>query len=193
MAGHTQDRQASRGSRLLDATKTAWRWRPRPPVWSAPKLTARHEGHHHIGGVSIEVLPPSVVDGGCPRIGVPSSNLDVSQWHPRIQSGHDERCSQHVRVDTSEPSSLANGADPAVSCAPVQSFAIVTTQDRAFRSVTDGKIESAGDPRDQRDHRWLAAFTDDPQRPVSSVEPEVLGVGGAGLADSQAVKAQQDS
>ncbi len=45
-------------------------------------LTARHEGHHDIGGMAVEVLAPAVIDGGRPRIGVAGGDLDVTQGTP---------------------------------------------------------------------------------------------------------------
>ena len=41
-------------------------------------------------------------------------DLDVSQWHPGVESGHDEAGSEHVRVRESESGPFADGPDPSV-------------------------------------------------------------------------------
>ena len=88
--------------------------------WLRTALTAGHEGDHDVGGVAVEVLPPAVIDGRRPRIGVAGGDLDVTQGHAGVEGGHDEGGSQHVGMDDPEPGLLADGADPAVRRAPVE-------------------------------------------------------------------------
>src|ERR1039457_2158939 len=59
-------------------------------------LPTGYEGHHDIGGVPIEVLPPAVIHRGGPGIGMPSGKLDVTERYSSIEGGHDERRSEHV-------------------------------------------------------------------------------------------------
>ena len=54
-------------------------------------LTAGHECHDDVGSTAVEVLAPAVIDGGRPRIGVTSGDLDVTERHPCIERRHDER------------------------------------------------------------------------------------------------------
>jgi hypothetical protein len=53
--------------------------------------------------VAVEVLAAPVVDRRRSRVGVTSSDLDVSERHVRVEGRHDERGSQHVRVHGTEP------------------------------------------------------------------------------------------
>ena len=114
-------------------------------------------------------------------------DLDVSQRHPGVESGHDESGSQHVRVHESESGPFADGPDPPVGGAAVQTLTIATPQDRAVVTFTDGEIDGAGGPRDERDRCWLVALTDDAQGPVASLYPEVFDIGGTGLGHPQPV------
>jgi hypothetical protein len=43
-------------------------------IWS----TAGDEGHDDVGRVAVEVLAAPVVDGRCPRVGVPRRDLHLS-------------------------------------------------------------------------------------------------------------------
>jgi hypothetical protein len=65
---------------------------------------------------------------------VASGDLHVSQRDPGVESGHDERGAQHVRVDVAESGSLADCFDPAVCGASVEALAVASSQDRAFAS-----------------------------------------------------------
>jgi hypothetical protein len=80
--------------------------------------------------MSVEVLAPPVVDGGGSGVGVTGGDLEVSQGDPGVEGGHDERSSQHVRVNCIEPGTLADRADPSVSRAPVEAVAVTASQDR---------------------------------------------------------------
>jgi len=82
--------------------------------------------------MAVEVLPPVVVDGRRPWIGVAGSDLDVPERDSGIQGRHDERCPEHVGIDDAEPSLLADRADPAMGRAPIQAHPIPTTEDGAF-------------------------------------------------------------
>jgi len=82
---------------------------------------------------------------------VAGGDLDVSQRHPGVESGHDEFGSQHVRVHDSQSGPFADGPDPPVSSAAVQTLTIATPQDLAFVTFTDGEIDGTGGPRNERD------------------------------------------
>jgi hypothetical protein len=94
-------------------------------------------------------------------------------------------------MDDPESSALAYGADPAVPSAPIEALAVVTVQDRPFGSISDCQVDGAGHPGDQGDHRGLVALPDDPQCPMTAVEPEVLGVGRACFTDPESVETEQ--
>jgi hypothetical protein len=59
-------------------------------------LSAGYEGRDHVGGVAIEVLTAPVVAGGGPGIGMPGSDLHVSQRHASVQAGGDEAVAKRV-------------------------------------------------------------------------------------------------
>ena len=75
--------------------------------------------------------------------------------------------------------------------APIETLTVVPVQDRAFGALAEGEVDSPGHPRNEGDHGRLVALADDAQRPVPSVEAEVLGVGRTGLAHSQAVEPKE--
>jgi hypothetical protein len=75
--------------------------------------------------------------------------------------------------------------------AAVEAGSVVTDEDRTAPSVTDRKVDRAGGARHERDDCRLVALTDDPQRPVSAINAEVIDVPVTGFADSQPVEAEQ--
>jgi hypothetical protein len=101
-------------------------------------LSAGDEGDDYVGGVTVEVLPSPIVDGGCAWIGVARCDLDVPQWNAGVESSHNERCSQHVGVHKTQPGPLPDGPDPAVSRTPVEALPVASAQDRALASLADG-------------------------------------------------------
>ena len=53
-------------------------------------LAADDEGDHDVDGVTIEVLA-AMLDGGCPGIGVPGGQLDLSERYSGVETGgHDD-------------------------------------------------------------------------------------------------------
>jgi len=100
--------------------------------------------------MAVEVLAPTVIDGGRPRIGVAGGDLDVTQGYSRIERRHDEGGAQHVRVDDPEASPPTDGSDPTVRCPPVESLAVVTVQYRPLASLSEGEVDGPGHPGDQR-------------------------------------------
>jgi hypothetical protein len=75
---------------------------------------------------------------------VAGGELDVSQWHPGIEGGHDEPGPQHVRMHRTKSGTPANRADPPVSGAPVEPLTVLAAQDRPFVTFPDGEVEGAG-------------------------------------------------
>src|SRR5258708_7893633 len=59
------------------------------PGWVAGSA-AGDVGDDDVGGVAVEVLAASVVDGGGSRVGVTGGDLDVSERYPCVEGGHDE-------------------------------------------------------------------------------------------------------
>jgi hypothetical protein len=138
--------------------------------------------------MTVEVLPPAVIDGPRPRIGVACCDLDVTQRHPRVECRHDESSSEHVGMDNPEAGPLADGADPTVCGASVESLTVVAVQDRPFASFAEG--DGPGHSGDQGNHGRLVALADDAQGAMAPVEAEVLGIGGTGLAHPKPVETQ---
>ncbi len=65
-------------------------------------------------------------------------------------------------VDDPEAGPLADGADPAVPRAPVQSLAVAAVPDRPLGSLSESKVDRAGGSRYLGDHGRLVALPDDP-------------------------------
>jgi hypothetical protein len=73
----------------------------------------------------------------------------------------------------------------------IETLAVATLQDRPVATLTDGQVDRARRSRHERNGRGLVAFADDAQRPMSSLEPEILDVGGACFAHAQSVETKQ--
>jgi hypothetical protein len=112
---------------------------------------AGDEGHHDVGGVSVEALASAVVDGGGSWVGVTGCDLYVSQRHAGVEGGHDERGSQHVGVDRTEPGSFRDGAHPPVGGAPFEPLTIAAPEDGAFVAFADGEVDGPRGARYERD------------------------------------------
>ena len=152
---------------------------------------ARDEGHDNVGRVSVEVLAPTVVDGGGSRIGMPRCDLHVAKRHPGIERGHDERRSEHVGVYRSKPGALADRAHPPMGGATLETLPIPASKDRSFVAFADGEVDGAGGPRNDGDDGRLVALAEYPQRSMSSLEAEILDVGRARLGDAKPVQTEQ--
>jgi hypothetical protein len=85
-------------------------------------------------------------------------------------------------VYQTEPGALADRTNPAMRGSAIETLAVTTLQDRPFAALADGKIDRARRSRHERDGRGLVALANDAQRPMSSLEPEILDVGGACFA-----------
>ena len=94
-------------------------------------------------------------------------------------------------MDHSEPGLFADGADPAVGRASVESLTVVAVQDRTLAALAEHEVDGAGYPWDEGDHRGLVALADDAERPVTTVEAQVLRVGRTGLAHPKPVQAEE--
>ncbi len=68
-------------------------------VGNVHPLSARDKPHDDVGGMAVEVLAAPVVDRGGTRIRMAGGDLHVAKWDTCVEGGHDERGSQHVRVD----------------------------------------------------------------------------------------------
>jgi hypothetical protein len=144
------------------------------PGWVGPGSAAGDESDDDVGGVAVEVLASPVVDGRGAGVGVTGGDLDVSQRDPGVEGGHDERGSQHVRVDGAEPRALADRPDPAMRGAPVETVAVTAPQDRPVVAFAGGQVDGPGGPGDERHGGRLVALAYDPQRAMAALETEVL-------------------
>ena len=102
------------------------------------------EGDDDVGGVTVEVLSASVVDGGGAWVGVAGCELHVAEGDAGVEGSHDERCSQHVRVDVAEPGAFADGSHPSLCGTPIEPVPVASQQDRAFVAFADGEINRSG-------------------------------------------------
>jgi hypothetical protein len=80
-----------------------------------------------------------------------------------------------------------------VSRAPVEAVAVTASQDRPLVALSDGQVDRPSGPGYERDGGGLVALAHDPQRAMATLDAEVLGVGGTGLADTQPVQPDQHS
>ena len=96
-----------------------------------------------------------------------------------------------MRVHQAEPASPADGANPAVGGAPVETLPVASAQDRPLAPLAHGQVDGTGGAGHQRDDRGLVPLPDDAQRTVTALDTEVLEVGGTRFADSQPVECQQ--
>ncbi len=150
---------------------------PGVPYRRVVALSAGDEGGDDVGGVAVEVLAAVVVDRGGAWVGVAGGDLHVAQRDSGVEAGHDERCSEHVGVDVSEPALPADGADPAVRGSPVEALSVGPAKDRSLGSFADGEVDGSARARDERDERGFGALAEDLQGPVPAFEAEVFDVG----------------
>jgi hypothetical protein len=162
------------------------------PAIGATRSTPGHKGNNDVGGVTIEVGASPVVVGRGAGVLVAGGELDVAQRHTGVEGRHDESGSQHVRVDQPEACSLADRPDPAMGGTTVQVVPVLAMQDRPLTALADSQVDGPGGSGDERDDGRLVALPDDAQRPVATLHPEVLDVGGTGLADPESVETQED-
>lgn len=141
--------------------------------------------------MAVEVLASPVVHGGCYGVGVSGCHLNVSERDACVEGGHDERRSQHVRVTQAESCPLADGSDPAMRGAPVETLAVVAQQDGAFSPFADGEVDGSGGAGHEWDQGRFVALADDPQDPVPSFEGHFFDVGLTRLGDPQAIQPQK--
>ena len=90
--------------------------------------------------MTVEVLSASVVDGGGSWVGVAGGELHVSERDAGVEGGHDERGSQHVRVDVAESGAFADGSHPSLCRTPIEPVPVASQQDWAFVAFADGEI-----------------------------------------------------
>ena len=152
---------------------------------------AGDERDDDIRSVPVEVLAPSVVDRRGSRVGVTGGELYVAERHAGVERCHDEPGAQHVRMDVTEPGTLADRANPTVGGASVQTLPILAPQDRSLVTFADDEIHSACRSRDKRDRGRLVALAQDRQRAMPALEGQVLDVRSARFGDLEPVQAQQ--
>jgi hypothetical protein len=80
-----------------------------------------------------------------------------------------------------------------VGGAPVEALPVSPAQDRPFEAFTDGEVDGSRRAGHERDGGGLAALAEDAQCSVTALEAQVLDVGGARLADPQAVEPEHHS
>jgi hypothetical protein len=70
-------------------------------------------------------------------------------------------------------------------------LAVTAPQDRPLVALADRQVDRPGGPGHERHRGGLVALAHDPQRAVATLDAKVLDVGGASLADTQPVEAEQ--
>jgi hypothetical protein len=161
-----------------------------PTAHRAGRSSTRHEGDHDVRRMPVEALAAVVVDGRRPGIGMSGGDLHFAQWDSCLESAHDEGRPQHVGVYVAKPGSLGGRTDPPVGGTPVEPTAVVAEQDRPSGTFPDCQVDRSGRSGHQGDDRRLVALADDAECPVTPLEPEILDVGRARLADPQAVQSE---
>jgi hypothetical protein len=114
----------------------------------------------------------------------------VAQWDASVECSHDERGAKHVRMYLAETGPFGDRTHPAMRGAPLKALPVTATQDRPIASFADSEVDRPRGARDERNDRRLVALADDLKRAMATLEPQVLNVGRACLADAQAVQAQ---
>ena len=100
-------------------------------MWSAGGSS--EECGDDVGGVAVEADAGTVVSHGRTWISVAGRFLHVTQWHPGVERGSDERVPQRVRADAlGDPGPMSDAAHDARGGVTVQSFAIAADKDRSF-------------------------------------------------------------
>ena len=166
------------------------RWEPDRAVgleltWGrSDRSAARDLGDDDVGGVSVEVLAASVVDGRGARVSVSRSDLHVTEGNAGVEGGHDERRAEHVRVHRAESGTFRDRGDPSVGGASLESLSVCTAQDRACAAFADGEVDGAGGAWGEGDDGGLVALPDDAQGAMSAFEREVFDVGRTCFADA---------
>ncbi len=94
-------------------------------------------------------------------------------------------------MDLTEPGTFADGANPTVGGAPVQTLPILAPQDRPLVTFAYDEIDGARRSRDERNGGGLVALAQDRQRAMPALEGEVLDVRSARFGDSEPVQAEQ--
>jgi hypothetical protein len=91
--------------------------------------------------MTIEVLASTVVDRGRARIGVARCELHVMQRNASVESGHDERGSEHVRMHGAQPGAFADRTNPAVRGASIEPLSVPPAQDGPLTAFAHGQVD----------------------------------------------------
>ena len=74
---------------------------------------------------------------------------------------------------------------------PVQAAPVAGEEEGAVAAFSGGQVDRPGGARGERDGDDLAALAGDPQRPVATLEAQVLDVSAGGLGDPRPVQCEQ--
>ena len=108
----------------------------------------------------------------------------VAQRDAGVEGGGDERVAQAVGRDPlAYPCPAGESLHCAISRVAVHPCAVGPEEDRSGRSLTDVQVERPASAWRERDSHVLAALADDPQRPVPSVNIQVVDVGAQRFGD----------
>ena len=125
-------------------------------------LPSGHEGDDDVGSMAVEVLPPAVVDGRGPRVGVAGGELDVTQRHSGVEGRRDEGRSGSMWGWTiPSPALLPILRTQRCAVRRCEALAVPTVQDRAPAALAEHEVDRAGHPGDREGiTRRLVAFAD---------------------------------
>ena len=99
---------------------------------------------------------------------------------------------QRVRRDSlGDPGAAGDLADDPPGAVPVKPPCVPSEEHRPVRALADGQVDRPGGPRRERDGDDLAALAGDRERPVPTVQAEVLYVSASGFGDPQPVQREQ--
>lgn len=137
--------------------------------------------------MAVEVLAGPVIAHSGPRVCVAGRDLHIPQVHAGIETGRDERMTEHMGMSPADLDSrcLGQAPEPPGGCMPVHPPAVAVKQDRPEVMVIHSAIDRPADRRGQRNQDDLAAFAADPQDPVAMLLAEIADVRARGLEDPQ--------
>ena len=106
----------------------------RPRDRSAARSRTGDERDDDVRGVAVEVLSSAVVDRCRSRVCVSRCELHVSKRYAGVECGHDERGSEHVRMNGADTRASADRADPPMGSPTIEPAAVTTDKNRTGRS-----------------------------------------------------------
>ena len=153
-------------------------------------------GTSDVGRDDIGRVPVQAPAGALWRIVVRGSAWEAAACTSRsgtpASGGGDECVPERVRSDRlGDPGTARQRADDPPGAMPAQPAPVSGEEDRAVAAFTGGQVDRPGGARRQRDGDNLAALAGDRQRPVATLQAQVLDVSAGGLPRPAARSARE--